>query len=187
MSESSHNALSNCRVCGARMNAFMSFGCMPIANGFLTAAEIPAEYYFELAPAFCESCTMFQLVEHADGLVLWANLHLLFWLSLFPFTTAWLDDSKVAETPTVLYGINLLAAAIAYFLLQQAIFRTRSGDRLREALGADWKGKWSPVLYLAGIALAFVDPWLGLIPIVAVALLWLVPDRRVERYLQAQG
>ena len=130
---------------------------------------------------------MFQLVEHADGLVLWANLHLLFWLSLFPFSTAWLDDSKVAQTPTVVYGINLLGAAIAYFLLQQAVFRTKSGGRLRDALGGDWKGKWSPVLYLCGIALAFVIPWLGLVPFTAVALIWLVPDRRVERYLQAQG
>jgi uncharacterized membrane protein len=127
---------------------------------------------------------MFQVVEHTDGLVLWANLHLLFWLSLFPFTTAWLDESRVAVAPTVLYGANLLAAAVAYYLLQLSIFRAPNGDRLREALGVDWKGKLSPVLYLTGIAIAFVSPRLSLVPIVTVALIWLVPDRRMERYLE---
>lgn len=127
---------------------------------------------------------MFQVVERTDGIVLWANLHLLFWLSLFPFTTAWLDESRVAEAPAVLYGANLLAAAVGYYLLQLAIFQAPDGDRLREALGVDWKGKLSPVLYLTGIALAFVSPRLALVPIVAVALIWLVPDRRMERYLE---
>ncbi|MGN6252273.1 MAG: TMEM175 family protein [Marmoricola sp.] len=129
---------------------------------------------------------MFQVAEHADGAVLWANLHLLFWLSLLPFSTAWLDESSVAEVPTIVYGINLLAAAIAYYVLQQAIFRTPSGDRLRNALGHDWKGRLSPVLYLVGIGLALVRPWLAEIPYVAVALMWLVPDRRVERFLAAE-
>jgi len=127
---------------------------------------------------------MFQVVEHTDGVVLWANLHLLFWLSLFPFTTAWLDESRVAVAPAVLYGANLLAAAVAYYLLQLSIFQAPNGDRLREALGVDWKGKLSPVLYLAGIAIAFASPRLALVPIVAVALIWLVPDRRMERYLE---
>jgi uncharacterized membrane protein len=129
---------------------------------------------------------MFQVAEHVDGAVLWANLHLLFWLSLFPFTTAWLDDSHVAEVPAVVYGLNLLAAAIAYFLLQQAIYRTPGGERLRAALGGDWKGKASPLFYLGGIALAYVEPWLAEVPYVLVALIWLVPDRRVERYLAAE-
>jgi uncharacterized membrane protein len=129
---------------------------------------------------------MFQVAEHADGLVLWANLHLLFWLSLFPFTTAWLDDSHVAQVPTVVYGLNLLAAALAYYLLQLAIFRTPSGGRLRTALGRDWKGRLSPVFYLAGIGLAYVEPWAAEVPYVLVALIWLVPDRRVERYLQSE-
>jgi uncharacterized membrane protein len=129
---------------------------------------------------------MFQVVEHVDGLVLWANLHLLFWLSLFPFTTAWLDDSHVAEVPAVVYGLNLLAAALAYYALQQAIFRTAGGHRLRAALGEDWKGRLSPVLYLVGIGLAYVESWLAEIPFVLVALAWLVPDRRVERFLAAE-
>jgi uncharacterized membrane protein len=127
---------------------------------------------------------MFQIVDYVDGSVLWANLHLLFWLSLYPFTTAWLDESKVALTPTVVYGVNLLAAAIAYYLLQLRMMRVPiTGPRLREAVGNDLKGKLSPAVYLAGILLAFVEPWLGLIPFVIVALIWLVPDRRVERYL----
>ena len=130
---------------------------------------------------------MFQVADHADGGVLWANLHLLFWLSLVPFTTAWLDSSALAQAPTVLYGINLLGAAVAYFVLQARIFRTPSGGRLREALGNDWKGKASPALYVLGILLAlFVDPLVGVVPFIVVAVIWLVPDRRVERYLASQ-
>ena len=128
-----------------------------------------------------------RIVEHVDGRVLWANLHLLFWLSLFPFTTAWLDDSRVALAPTVLYGADLLLAAVAFFLLQRAVMRDPATRATVEAVfGRDLKGKASPVLYLLGIGLAFVTPWLGLVPMVAVALMWVVPDRRVERYLAAQ-
>ena len=127
---------------------------------------------------------MFQIVDHVDGTVLWANLHLLFWLSLYPFTTAWLDESKVALTPAVLYGVNLLAAGTAYYLLQQRMMRLPVvGPRLRDVVGRDLKGKLSPVVYLVGILLAFVQPKLALVPYAAVALWWLVPDRRVERYL----
>lgn len=130
---------------------------------------------------------LFQLVDNVDGVMLWANLHLLFWLSLYPFTTAWLDESSLARTPTVIYGVNLLAAAIAYYLLQLRILRLPgAGERVRGALGSDLKGKLSPVLYLSGIALAFVEPWLALVPYVAVALMWLVPDRRVERFLEQE-
>jgi uncharacterized membrane protein len=130
---------------------------------------------------------LFQLVDNVDGTILWANLHLLFWLSLYPFTTAWLDESDFARTPTVLYGVNFLAAAIAFTLLQRRIVRVPgTGDRVRRAMGRDIKGKVSPVLYLTGIALAFVTPWLALLPYVAVALMWLVPDRRVERFLQQE-
>jgi uncharacterized membrane protein len=127
---------------------------------------------------------LFQISEHVDGAVLWANLHLLFWLSLYPFTTAWLDESHVAKIPTVVYGLNLLGAAVAYYVMQLRMMRLpRNGDRLRAVLGRDLKGKLSPVLYLLGIGLALVDPRAGLVPFVAVALIWLVPDRRVERFL----
>jgi uncharacterized membrane protein len=130
---------------------------------------------------------MFQIVDYVDGSVLWANLHLLFWLSLYPFTTAWLDESSVALTPTVVYGVNLLAAAIAYYLLQRRMMRLPvTGPRLRDVLGRDLKGKLSPVIYVVGILLAFVEPWLALIPFIVVALIWLIPDPRVEHYLQRQ-
>ena len=128
---------------------------------------------------------MFHVVETIDGTVLWANLHLLFWLSLYPFTTAWMDDTHLAQIPLVVYGINLLAAAVAYYLLQQAIFASPGGSRLRQALGRDLKGKASPLIYLLGIGLAFVTSWLAVACYVAVAVIWLVPDRRVERFVNA--
>jgi len=129
---------------------------------------------------------MFQVVEHVNGTVLWANLQLLFWLSIFPFTTAWTDESGFARTPTVVYGLNLLLAAIAYYTLQVVIFRSPGGLNLRAALGRDVKGRSSPALYVLGIALAFAAPWLAVVVFAAVAIMWLVPDRRVERYLEAQ-
>ncbi|MEO8518523.1 MAG: TMEM175 family protein [Dermatophilaceae bacterium] len=129
---------------------------------------------------------MFQVVERVNGTVLWANLDLLFWLSLFPFTTAWVDETTFSRTPVVVYGINLLLAAVAYYVLQRAIFRVEGGSGLRQALGRDLKGKISPVLYLSGIAVAFVTPWLGVLVFTSVAIMWLVPDRRVERYLAAR-
>ncbi|GAA4171307.1 TMEM175 family protein [Gryllotalpicola koreensis] len=129
---------------------------------------------------------LFQVVRSVNGAVLWANLHLLFWLSLVPLTQRWLDESSIARDPTVVYGVNLLGAAVAYYVLQRAIFRTPSGDALRDALGRDLKGILSPILYLIGIGLAFITPWLGLVPPIIVALIWLVPDRRVERYLARQ-
>ena len=129
---------------------------------------------------------MFQLVERVDGRVLWANLHLLFWLSLFPVTTAWVDESGFSRTPVIVYGVNLLLAAVAYYALQLVIFRVEGGSGLRQALGRDLKGKLSPLFYLSGIALAFVTPWLAELMFVTVAIIWLVPDRRVERYLAAQ-
>lgn len=131
---------------------------------------------------------LFQLCGRATGGVLWANLHLLFWLSLYPFTTAWMDDTRLALAPTAVYGVNLLAAAVAYYILQLTLLQDpENGVVLKEVLGSDWKGKASPVLYLLGIGLVFVEPWLGLIPFALVALMWLIPDRRVERYLRSQA
>jgi uncharacterized membrane protein len=130
---------------------------------------------------------MFQVVDTISGTVLWANLHLLFWLSLFPFSTAWMDETGFARTPTIVYGANLLLAAVAYYGLEQAIFAGGSGDRLRAALGRDLKGKLSPLMYLTGMALAFVASWLAVAVFVVAALVWLLPDRRVERYLAAEA
>src|SRR3954451_17096776 len=111
---------------------------------------------------------LFQLVRRVDGTVLWANLHLLLWLSLYPFTTAWMDETDLARTPLVVYGCTLLGAAIAYYLLQLAIFRLPGGGRLRIALGRDLKGKSSPLIYISGILLSFVNEWLGVACYVAV-------------------
>ena len=133
---------------------------------------------------------MFQLVDKVDGAVLWANLGLLFMLSLYPFTTAWLDASGLDyQTPAVVYGVNLLGAAIAYYILEQAIFRANGPDsRLREAFGSDVKGRASMVIYVIGIlGAAFIAVWVGIVAYVAVAIWWLVPDRRVERYVAEHG
>ena len=131
---------------------------------------------------------MFQLVRKIDGTVLWANLHLLFWLSLFPFTTAWMDETELASTPLVVYGANLLAAAIAYFLLEHAIFRAEGPDGLlRQAIGRDVKGKVSPLIYVAGILTAAVAGWPAMILYTIVAAMWLVPDRRLESYVAEHG
>jgi uncharacterized membrane protein len=134
---------------------------------------------------------MFSLVRHVSGGVLWANLALLFCLSLFPFTTAWVDETKFAQTPMVVYGINLLAAAVTYYILQTVIIRKEGPDSaLRAAIGSDLKGKISPILYLAGIIGALVAPgdhvgsWIALGCFVAVAVMWVVPDRRIERALR---
>ena len=120
--------------------------------------------------------------KRVNGAILWANTHLLFWLSLIPFATAWLGENHVAALPTALYGVALLMPAIAYFLLQTAIVRVNGADSsLARALGADLKGKISPLIYIAGIALAFVNPWFSIALYVLVALIWLIPDRRIER------
>jgi uncharacterized membrane protein len=123
-------------------------------------------------------------VSKVSGTVLWANLHLLFWLSLIPFSTAWMSEHRFPPVPTAFYGIVLLAAAIAYLILQTALLRAEGDEsRLRLAIGSDVKGKISPLLYCLGIALTFANRWIGLAIYVAVAMIWLVPDRRVERNL----
>jgi uncharacterized membrane protein len=127
---------------------------------------------------------MLAAISRVSGAALWANLHLLFWLSLTPFSTAWMSEDHFRTTPVVVYGIVLLAAAIAYFILQSTLLRAEGSDsKLRAAVGADLKGKASPVLYCLGIGLTLVDRWFGMAIYVIVALIWLVPDRRVERHL----
>ncbi len=127
---------------------------------------------------------MLQVCEAVTGRVLWANLHLLFWLSLLPVTTAWIGENYSAGAPSVLYGVVLLMAAIAYWLLQQVIIGVQGpGSLLKAAVGADWKGKASPLLYSIGIGAAFYSPRLAQGVYVLVVLLWLLPDRRIERVL----
>jgi uncharacterized membrane protein len=131
---------------------------------------------------------LFQLAERVSGAVLWANLHLLFWLSLYPFTTSWMDESDVAQIPVLVYGLNLLGAAIAFYGLQRTIVAAEGPDsRLRVALGNDVKGKISPAIYTLGIFSTFIAPWLGVALFAVVAGIWLVPDRRMERFIAAQG
>ena len=122
----------------------------------------------------------FHLVPHVNGPILWANLHLLFWLSLIPFATAWMGENDLMPLPTALYGFGLLMCAIAWVVMQAAIIREQgSTSPLKRALGRDLKGKLSPLLYLAGMGLAFVLPLLSMAIYAGVALMWLVPDRRV--------
>jgi len=128
---------------------------------------------------------LFQATDQVSGGILWANLHLLFWLSLFPFTTAWMSENHLATIPTAIYGFVLLMATIAYYVLQRIIIAKEGRESLlAQAIGKDWKGKLSPLLYLAAVPLAFVSPWIASALYVFAALLWLIPDPRIERKLE---
>ena len=127
---------------------------------------------------------MLHACSRVTGPILWANLHLLFWLSLVPFTTAWMGENHFASAPSALYGGVLLMAGVAYWILQQVIIQSQGADSLlREAVGQDWKGKLSPALYLVAILFALQSPWVSQALYTLAALLWLVPDRRIERAL----
>ncbi|HYZ87373.1 MAG TPA: TMEM175 family protein [Bryobacteraceae bacterium] len=125
---------------------------------------------------------LFHATERVNGAILWANLHLLFWLSLFPFATAWIGERTLSPVPTAVYGFILLMAAIAYYILQSLIIAAQGpNSRLKAALGSDWKGKLSPVVYLIAMPFAFVNPKVSMGLYLFIALVWLVPDRRIER------
>ncbi|HTL53658.1 MAG TPA: TMEM175 family protein [Planctomycetota bacterium] len=127
---------------------------------------------------------MLHTATKVTGGILWANLHLLFWLSLVPFLTAWMGDSHLAAVPTAAYAVDLLGAAFAYWILQNAIIASEGPEsKLAKAVGKDWKGKLSQVLYLGAVVLAFVQPYASVAIYVLVALIWLVPDRRIEKHL----
>ncbi|MGB7873010.1 MAG: TMEM175 family protein [Anaerolineales bacterium] len=127
---------------------------------------------------------LFQAVEHVNGRVLWANLHLLFWLSLIPFVTGWMGENEFASLPVALYGTILLFAAVAYFILTRSLLSIHEVDSvLATALGRDFKGMISLAIYLLAIPLAFVSSWIAGGLYVAVAVMWLIPDRRIERTL----
>ena len=128
---------------------------------------------------------MLHTVTRVDGLILWANAHLLFWLSLIPAATGWLGHNFPAPVPTAVYGVSLLMPAIAYFLLEKSIIHRQGAHSvLAQAVGKDIKGKISPVLYLSGIVLAFYQSWASIALYILVAIMWLVPDRRIERALR---
>jgi len=127
---------------------------------------------------------LLKAARRVNGAMMWANLHLLFWLSLFPFVTGWMGENHFTTAPTAVYGAVLLLAAIAYYLLQSVVIAQHDCDsKLARAIGRDFKGKLSPVLYAAGIATAFWRPWISCAIYALVALMWLVPDRRIERTL----
>jgi uncharacterized membrane protein len=130
---------------------------------------------------------MLHATRRINGAVLWANLHLLFWLSLVPFVTGWMGETHFAPTPTALYGVVLLLAAVAYWILLHAILRCEGQDSLlARAVGADWKGKLSPLLYVAAIGTAMVAPAVSGALYAIVALIWVIPDRRIERVLAGE-
>jgi len=129
---------------------------------------------------------LLQACSRVNGGILWANLHLLFWLSLTPFVTAWMGENVFSTWPVALYGVVLLCAAVAYFILARSLVSYHGRDSaLAIALGRDFKGKVSVVIYVAAVSLAFVEPWLACGLYVLVAVMWLVPDRRIEKYLGA--
>jgi len=131
---------------------------------------------------------MFQATDRVGGAVLWANLHLLFWLSLFPFVTDWMGENHFAAIPTALYGGVLLMASIAYWILQTAVITQQGvGSLLAKAVGRDLKGKLSPIFYAVAIASAFLHVAISQLLYIGVALIWLVPDRRIERTLAREG
>jgi uncharacterized membrane protein len=131
---------------------------------------------------------MLYVTHRVNGAILWANLHLLFWLSLVPFVTGWMGESHFAPAPTAVYGVILLLAAIAYLLLQHAILRQEGPDStLGSAVGSDRKGKVSPLIYAIAIPVAFLHPWMAGALYVVGALMWLVPDRRIERKVSHTG
>jgi uncharacterized membrane protein len=131
---------------------------------------------------------MLHATQKVTGPILWANLHLLFWLSLFPFATAWMGENHFAAMPTALYGGVLLMAAIAYWILQQLIIASQGADSLlKKAIGRDWKGKLSPIVYLLAILAAFWAQWIAQGLFVLVALVWLAPDRRIEHVLSSKA
>jgi uncharacterized membrane protein len=131
---------------------------------------------------------LFQAAEQVSGGILWANLHLLFWLSLFPFTTAWMGENHLAAIPTAIYGFVLLMAGIAYYVLERAIIAKQGRESLLAlTIGKEWKGTLSLALYLAAIPLAFVNSWIASALYVFGALLWLIPDPRIEKALKQRG
>ncbi len=126
--------------------------------------------------------------REVNGKVLWANMHLLFWLSLVPFVSGWMGENNFTKWPVILYGIVLLMAAIAYYILTQMLARNRQGNEvISTAIGKDVKGKVSLLIYLAGIAACFIHPWIGFILYTVVAIIWFIPDNRIEKNLSGKA
>ncbi|MDQ4491347.1 TMEM175 family protein [Sinomonas sp. ASV486] len=131
---------------------------------------------------------LMHLTSRVDGGALWANLNLLFWLSIVPFTTRWMDESALATLPVLVYGVNLLAAAVSYTIFQSRLIRLQGSEsRLAHAISNDAKGKWSMAIYVAGCAGTLLSVWIGVAAYVVVATIWIVPDRRIERAVEGNS
>ena len=189
----------------ARLEAFSDGVIAILITILVLELKVPREADWQalrpLAPVFLTYVLSFvflgiywtnhhHLLQAADGItggILWANLHLLFWLSLMPFVTGWMGENHFAAVPTALYGVVLLMAAIAYWILQQIIIASQGpGSLLKIAIGNDWKGKLSPVAYAVAIVTAFWSQWISGCIYALVALIWLVPDRRIEKALRGK-
>lgn len=130
---------------------------------------------------------LMQTAKHLNGQIMWANMHLLFWLSLIPFATAWMGENNFTLWPIVMYGFILAMSGIAYYLLVRALIHLHGKDSiLGEAVGKDPKGIWSVVIYIAGIAASFLNPWIGFATYVTVAAIWFIPDKRIEKKIVEQ-
>jgi len=130
---------------------------------------------------------MMHSVQHVNGKVLWANTHLLFWLSLIPFATAWMGENNFTKWPVILYGTILLLCGVAYYILAQALIKLHGKNSpIADAIGSDKKGKLSVVIYAFAIALSFINPWIGMALYAIVAAMWIIPDKRIEKKLMAQ-
>src|SRR6266498_1202868 len=130
---------------------------------------------------------MMHSVQHVNGKVLWANTHLLFWLSLIPFATAWMGENNFTKWPVILYGTILLLCGVAYYILAQALIKLHGkNSTIADAIGSDKKGKLSVVIYAFAIALSFINPWIGMALYAIVAAMWIIPDKRIEKKLMAQ-
>lgn len=131
---------------------------------------------------------MFHMVDRINGAVLWKNLNLLFWLSLFPFTTAWMDKNYTQPLPVAVYGVVLAMAAVAYLVLQKELIKTGGPDcKLSQAVGTDSKGKISGILYIAGIGASFISTWISIALYSIVAIIWFIPDKRIEKFYSDDG
>jgi uncharacterized membrane protein len=159
-------------------------------HALLAAAPLLAAYvlsYINVGLYWANHHHLFHATDHIDGRVLWANLALLFWLSLVPFVIRWIDEAGFAAAPVAAYGFVLGAAGLCWAVLQRLIIAVNGPDSaVARAVGRDWKGKLSVVGYAAGFALAFVAPWLSIILYIAIAVIWLTPDRRIERTLNVE-
>ncbi len=155
-------------------------------RSLISSFEIYALSFTYLAIYWVNHHHLIRATNRIDGRILWANMHLLFWLSLFPFFTAWMGSSKISRDPTMTYGLSLFMAAIAFLILQKSIVKSHGNDLAAKFAGeSSWKSKISPVLYLTGIIFSFWLPKIGVVLYAIVAAIWVIPDRKLENYLAA--